>query len=732
MGQFYKGADITFLDNAMYQAPAELMGQLIAKKDAEVEKAVEAKDALSAMLNAKGLKVDDPKLKEILGGYSNQIDTLSSNIYSNAIGAAAYMPQITNLKRKITTDFTTGDISKIQGNREAYLENVKSIREDAKKNPDKYLNGQEDALIKKALSDYKGYKDAKTNEYVDYQAQDLYGTDPITDHVEKAIKGAIGEFTEIESDRENGGLRIKKDGKWQGWKPEELLNIFSNYVKANPNIDSALNQRELLGLSTRDGEIKAGVDFMLNKYHVRRVKDSKSQTMSEKGKMDYAHQLKEQEEASKAILGMSESFDTTGNTNKDVYEQRPVLNKQGKPILGTDGLPTYKQVKLTPTEVWNKSVNNHSAQWTHNMTVTEESFKNLANQLGPGVLSVVNKSLADPKVRQQIEQGNFSVFENLFEGIKKSKNIPLAEKKQMMDQIDNQKLALQNSALDSKLLVAKQNAFLAYRNNQLKAEGKSTLKRAIDDPKGFGNWLVSKPGVEGWGLNSVNMKGSSALAGLTKGEQNELNEFGENNLSMFSFSVDQFKNIKLTDAKGKAINLNEIAVDGKMSIQDLITKGVMTASTKNVNEMVEAANPLTGRPMKTKETFNIFVNGKPVEIFASSFLPLDRKNNKGEDALGTGINIGAGVQVVATLPVSQLSNFKIQDMLQNTSKDREYMFRMNTWPADAKIIEKVGGRTWEIGRDKVRDITKGNDQGAPAFSTTEGWGKELVKTLLFH
>jgi hypothetical protein len=732
MGQFYKGTEATFLDDKMYKAPYELMGQVIAKKDKEVEEAAKAKDALSALLDAKGLKPDEPKLKEIIGGYTNQISDISSGIYGDAMNATMYMPQIEDLKRKITADWKMGDVSKIVGNRDAYLENVKSIREDAKKNPDKYLNGQEEALIKKALADYKGFKDTKSGEYVDYQSQDLAGTDPITDHVEKAIKGAVGEFTEVERDNESGGLRIKVDNKWQGWKPQDLANIFSNYVKANPNIDSALMQREVLGLSNRNDEIKAGFDYMVNKYHVRQVKESSGRSMSEQGKMDYAHKLKEQDDASKAILGMSEHFDTTGNTNKDVYEERPMVGKNGRPMVDRNGKVITQKVKLAPLTVWNRTVKEHSSEWQQGLTVANESIKGLASRLGPGVLTSINKILADPKVQTKVSRGDFSTFTDIFNRIASNKNIPYAERQQMLNQVESQQLNLKNSYIDSQLLNAKQDTYVNFRNTQLKAENKPLIKTASQDSKGFNKWLTSTPAINGWGLNTVNMKGSAALAGLSKEEQKDLNNVGEQNLNMFNFSVDQFQNVKLTDAKGKEIKLDAVAKNGKISFRDLVTAGVIVPSTKNVSQMEEVPNALTGITVKAKQSYNMMVNGKPVEIFTSDFLPLDRKNNKGEDALGTGINIGPGIQVVATLPVSQLSNSKIEQMLQSTSKDREYMYRMNSWPAEAKIVKTVGGKKYEIGRDYVTEITKGKGPEAPKFSTTEGYGKELVQTLLYH
>lgn len=731
MGQFYTGTEATFLDDAMFKLPYELMGKVIDRKDTAIQGEIDTAVSLLDNLKAQALKKDEPALNEIIKGYETKIEDIVSGIKSNVLNYDIFSDKIRQLSRDITRDWSTGDVSKIQGNREAYLENVKAIREDAKKNPEKYLNNQDELLIQKAYNDYLGYKDTSTGEYRDYQSQSLAGTEPMTEHVEKAIKGAVGEFEEIESDNETGGLRIKKEGKWQGWTPEQLLGIFDNYVKANPNIDSALAQREILGLSTRDAEIKAGFDFMVNKYYKRNVKEGGGTTWSEKAKMDYAQKLKDQENASKAILGMSEHFDTTGNTNKDVYEERPVLDKKGKPVM-KNGKPVMQKVKLTPGQVWSKAVKEHSTNWSQNLITAKESFKGLAGRLGPGVLEKVTKALDDPKVAREISRGNFSTFQYLFDAIAKNTKIPVAERQQMLNQVSSQKLALQNSAIDSDLLIAKQNAYVTFRNNQLKAQGKPLIKSHAEDPKGFNSWLASSPGIEGWGLNTVNMKGSAALAGLTKNEVKDLNNVGQQNLNLFSFSVDQFQNVNLTDSKGKTVKLKDIAKNGKVSFKDLVNAGVITASTKSVSEMVTAPNDITGLDVTTKQTYNMFVNGKPVEIFTSDFLPLDRKNNKGEDALGTGINIGPGIQVVATLPVSQLSNSKIQDMLQNTSEDREYMFRMNSWPAAAKVVKTVGGKTYEIGRDEVIEITKGRGPEAPRFSTTEGYGKELVKALLYH
>ena len=136
MGQFYKGTEATFLDDAMFKLPYELMGNVINKKDKEVEEAAKAKDALSAMLVAKGLKKDDPRLQEIIGGYTNQVGDISSGIYGDAMNAASYMPKIEDLKRKITSDWKMGEVAKIQGN----LANYNAWEEETKKQIEKAGN----------------------------------------------------------------------------------------------------------------------------------------------------------------------------------------------------------------------------------------------------------------------------------------------------------------------------------------------------------------------------------------------------------------------------------------------------------------------------------------------------------------------------------------------------------------------------------------------------------------
>lgn len=294
MGQSYKGAEASFIDNAMFKLPYELMAQVIEKKDKAVQQDLDSAIALKDKLKAQALKVDQPALKQKILDYTQRIDDITSGIKSNVMDYSKFSDQTNQLSRDITQDWTMGDIYNMEANRTAYLENVKAIDDAAKKDPEKFRAGQADALKAAALAKYQGYKNAETGEYNTYRDATLYGTDPLTEHVDKAMKGAVGEFEEIETDNESGMWRIKRHDKWQGWKPmTELKPIWNSYLQNNPNIDLALGQVEELGLGNRKQEETQAFNYLFSKYGKRKVLSSDSQTLSELGKIQETERVKE-------------------------------------------------------------------------------------------------------------------------------------------------------------------------------------------------------------------------------------------------------------------------------------------------------------------------------------------------------------------------------------------------------------------------------------------------------
>jgi hypothetical protein len=321
MGQFYTGTPAEFLDNAMFKLPYEMMANVVKEKDEAIQKDIDIPLAIRDKLKAQALQVDQPALKQKILDYSNRIDEIVAGIKNNVMDYGKFSDDTNQLQRDVTEDWTRGDIYNMESNRESYLENLKALREAEKKDPDKYKAGQAEALAKQLLSNYKGFKDSETGEYNPYQAGSLYGTDPLTDHVDKAMKGTVGEFEEVETDNETGNWRVKQHGKWQGWRPKEQLKpIWDSYVESNPNIGLALNQQEQLGLTNRKDEEEGAFKYLFNKYGRRKVLDSHSTTLSEAGKQRLAQSIEQEKEPDPVVIEDKVIVTSTTNNHASMFK----------------------------------------------------------------------------------------------------------------------------------------------------------------------------------------------------------------------------------------------------------------------------------------------------------------------------------------------------------------------------------------------------------------------------
>ena len=271
MGQFYKGTEATFLDDKMYEAPYELMGQALAKKDTEVEEAAKAKDALSAMLEAKGLKADDIRLQEIIGGYTNQVEDISSGIYGDAMNAAMYMPKIEELKRKITSDWKMGEVSKIQNNLAAYNADVTEWKAKQKANPELYTDAYIDELSRQSLNKYKGINYKGVEDYQTYTGQAAIAMPDMNKWVDERLKEAIPDMQSATREGSTGNWLVKTKNETKTMSERELNDILQRSFGADVNLQQALKQRESFGmqgfeqLTNEKGEFNPTIAFQRDK-----------------------------------------------------------------------------------------------------------------------------------------------------------------------------------------------------------------------------------------------------------------------------------------------------------------------------------------------------------------------------------------------------------------------------------------------------------------------------------
>jgi len=350
MGQFYKGTEATFLDDKMYKAPYELMGQALAKKDKEVEEAAKAKDALSAMLEAKGLKKDDPRLQEIIGGYTNQVGDISSGIYSDAMNAATYMPKIEELKRKITADWKMGEVSKIQGNLAAY----NTWEEETKKQVDKAGNKvspqQWELLKAKKLAEFQGTNYQNPNTYNAFTGEALLEKKPSDVFIDDMFKEKVGKVKSISWDNDKGLWEIKGERGTEGWSDKDLKSAYKAALAADPNQLGAMQQLNSLGVpgyqeplfdekgqlivdDTKNNAFLRELNYAKEKYGIVNVKTSNAQLRNEAGNQEYAYGIKQRdveepvgfsfEDTDKHAL--THDYGTYSNTKKQIVTSKNQL-----------------------------------------------------------------------------------------------------------------------------------------------------------------------------------------------------------------------------------------------------------------------------------------------------------------------------------------------------------------------------------------------------------------------
>ena len=312
MGQFYKGADITFLDDAMFNAPSELMGQLIAKKDKEVEEAAKSNSELSALLEAKGLKVDDPRLQKIIGGYTNQVGEISSGIYGDAMNAASYMPKIENLKRRITSDWKMGEVAKIQGNLAAYNTWEEETKKQIEKAGNKVTPQQWELLKAKKLEEFKGTNYQNPNTYNTFTGEALLEKKPTDVFIDDILKEAVGKVKSVSWDSDQGLWQIKGERGTEGWTDAELKSKYRAALVADPNQLGAMQQLNSLGVpgyqeplfdekgvpiidDTKNNAFYRELNYAKEKYGLVDVKTSNAKLMNEAGNQEYAAGIRERE-----------------------------------------------------------------------------------------------------------------------------------------------------------------------------------------------------------------------------------------------------------------------------------------------------------------------------------------------------------------------------------------------------------------------------------------------------
>jgi len=239
MGRFYKTAHPQFVDRNIYTPPAELMAKVIGNADTQIEKNETALLSLYDKLQAQSLAVDEPRLKEIINSYQNNIEEMAKKVQEDPLAFRKEIGNIRQLSRKINDDWTKGEVAAIQGNKQTRDAWVKDHLEKAKK--EKGYVTQDDITYANSVFDKqfneKGGTKYDNGKYNSYTSENLNPFVNLEDLGEERAKGYIADVV-----TKNG---VYTDGKYM-YTSEKKNEVVPFETVKQGVLSSMINDKELM------------------------------------------------------------------------------------------------------------------------------------------------------------------------------------------------------------------------------------------------------------------------------------------------------------------------------------------------------------------------------------------------------------------------------------------------------------------------------------------------------
>jgi hypothetical protein len=248
MGQFYKGTQIDLIDDTMYKAPYELMATAIDKKDKAIDETLTKYQEQLDLLKSDNLEQDNPEARRRIAEYQDKIDKAVQGITRDPINYQNYSTELNSLKRSISNDWSTqGVFGIMKKNKEDYTKRMKQLDDFLEKNPNEadYVEKKRKAI----LADYQNglQFNSETGKGIGKLDTDseLYKLD-INEDFLKDLKAQGVEYKKTSTGQD--GYIYTRDGKTSILTEEEIANRYIDYVKANPHIKNALEDRKRIGV----------------------------------------------------------------------------------------------------------------------------------------------------------------------------------------------------------------------------------------------------------------------------------------------------------------------------------------------------------------------------------------------------------------------------------------------------------------------------------------------------
>jgi hypothetical protein len=690
MGQFYRGTEATFIDDAMFKLPYELMGQVIDKKDKAIDDTIGQYQSYLDKLKADVLEQDSPELRATIQQYQTRIDSAIQGITSDPMNYQKYTPQLNTLGRDITNTWSsTGKVGSMEANKKKVLTEYDTLDKLAKEKG--YSADYISAEKRKILEKYKGVE-------WDEERGKAMGAPEIADAYHKLdfdegfLSHLKAQKISKTQDTPGGPWVYRKEGSTEKLNSNDIIGAYMLQANADPGTQAALQRYNQLGV--------AGYESVgLNEVYMKVPEtDASGKAIIENGEPKMKEVLNPNNYWAKKMGAAAETYKVDNKDDKDTLSESGVYSREwsanradAKEAKDNVTAETVDQTSIITRDSTAIDLGNNSRNANIKAITTINTALEMAVQLKikPGTTAY-----------NQIKNGNFTALRVAGKGQEGfSGTVDQLEKSYKRADAERGLAAASINAFTEtlpadlqKIMYAPGSSATWYKNPKLQAAYKAYTDKAHAGGK-FRDIAIENQ------ITSLND------ADIAKNTKESFKKVIIDDLDKFSFKLggtqgegqimETASGVKLAFTNNKNLNgkpgtLNGESVtyvfnaDGNHSLAELQKLGVVNSSVVT-----------DGKGTKKKYVF--YENGKEVgmDVAEDTFGIVKAYDTNGQANMGVHIQMGKNT-IRATLGANQVTSPEVRDYF---AKNDDNLYFQNqesktNWKMFKKEIKHKDGNTY--------------------------------------
>lgn len=709
MGRFYQTSAGQFVDNKMFEAPHQLMAQVIQGKDKAIDTEISSATAYLDKLKADVLKQDSPELQQSIKDYESRISDIVNNIKLDPLNYNKYTGDITQLGRDISADWTTGKIGTMQANKKQVIEEYDKLDELAKKDPKAYDAAYIAAEKANILKNYQGVQWNKdlNKAGASPDIQDAYYAANFDDKFLEHMK-ANGYAVEKDTRGGDGYIyRNKVDNKILS-KQEVAAKMYAQ-LQADTAYQQAVDRRKELGIEGYEnadlsnayiyGKDKKGAPVFkgFNNDHYGRMINAAAQT--------YAYQ---DTSTSNTIQGDEGYLKRAGWAREDAKEAREEAERvntsyEGVYTVGTNSADNFQKSLIY--------ANNNLAQTQQDI---QDQITNLKVQPGSDTERLMRKGNVQAMLAAGVDEQTANLLSSRYKRDVTKKNL------------------LNAQAIGFKEFIGK------------KGNVDTTKPGWLNDPKNqklYNDYLLSH-GAKDENAVKTNIVTLNGI-GMNKNTITELQEVMKQRFDDLRFNIDNTtkgSEFKFSDKNGNTVIYvssrdpragkvyNVAHKKGDQTVNERLEYKTAPGGQLSVSQLIDSGAIETRTDKSGNKKYITYDNGKEVGLVADEkTLGLDTAlDDNGNANLGMTMQIG-NKRLPVLISTDQINTPSLMNYLNKNASEMEWNNIMNktnfkTLGRKVKAVPGNSGESFMTNHGKAYVVHKDG-------SMSEVKGQEEINTI---